>query len=144
MKPHTLCKQHAFSTAVFLKLVPWHIHLWSHQWSPIAIPLKCLWSIYDLDLRTWPRYPFTWSTCWMSGPYVRTFIQESGNTHTMSKLLQLPLTRGVKKIVKSTIIFYLCVSLINLGLFMTITQICKFETRQTSNYLMDSLEIYMD
>ncbi len=32
---------------------------------------------YDLDLRTWPRYPSTWPPCQNSSPYVRLFSQES-------------------------------------------------------------------
>ncbi len=55
---------------------------------------------YDLDLRTWPRYPSTWPSCKNSGPYVCPFTCES-ETHRptdgqiVSKLLHPLLTRGV-------------------------------------------------
>ncbi len=37
---------------------------------------------YDLDLKTWPRYPSTWPPCQNSSPYVCPFGSESGNRHT--------------------------------------------------------------
>ncbi len=46
---------------------------------------------YDLDLRTWPRYPPS-PPCQNSGPYVCPFTQEREthtDTHTMSKLLHV-------------------------------------------------------
>ena len=65
-------------------------------------PLTC-----DLYLWTWPKYPSTWPTHKKSSPYVCPFSHESGNTHTdrqtdtqtMSKLLHLSLTRGVKIVI---------------------------------------------
>ncbi len=37
-------------------------------------------STFDLDLYTWPKYPFTWRTCRISGLYVCPFFEGSGNT----------------------------------------------------------------
>ncbi len=93
-----------------------HCSTWlasSHlQFQPLSIRLKYLktfltwwpWPLtFDLDLRTWPRYPSIWPTYQNSGLYVCPFKQESGNRHThthrhtMSKLLHPSLTRGVIK-----------------------------------------------
>ena len=66
--------------------------------TPHRIPYGWFFSTYDLDLLTWPRYCYTWPTCWNSSPYVCLFCLESGNTQTdrqIHKLCQNYYTRHV-------------------------------------------------
>ena len=71
--------------------------LYLHQWLPGCCCITTIhliekkffftwwpWPLtYDLDLRTWPRYPSTWPPCQNSGPYVCLFTRES-ETHTQT------------------------------------------------------------
>ncbi len=84
------------------QLLSWHLHWWIPASSAIGNPEKKIfltwwpWPLtYDLDLQTWPTYPSTWPTWRNSGLFVCPFGCESGNTHTMSKLLHPSLMQGV-------------------------------------------------